>query len=155
MLVVAGTVLVVLVADAGLLPLAAACFVVGGGLGLIASPTLIAAQSSVAWAERGVVTGNNLFARSLGSALAVAAFGAVANGVLGRPPGAAARRWPTRPTRCSSASPSSRWSWSARSPRCRGGCQGSSDRSSRVCSRSGPTPMLLNGAPLISSSVRT
>ncbi|MCU1693791.1 MAG: drug resistance efflux protein [Frankiales bacterium] len=86
-LVVAGTVLVVLVAGSGLLPLAGACFVVGGGLGLIASPTLIAAQSSVEWAERGVVTGNNLFARSLGSALAVAAFGAVANAVLdGRDP---------------------------------------------------------------------
>ncbi|MCW2605516.1 MAG: putative transporter, partial [Frankiales bacterium] len=85
--VVAGTVLVVLVADTGLLPLAGACFVVGAGLGLIASPTLIAAQSSVEWAERGVVTGNNLFARSLGSALAVAAFGAVANAVLdGRDP---------------------------------------------------------------------
>jgi hypothetical protein len=62
--------------------LAAACFVVGAGLGLIASPTLIAAQASVGWAERGVVTGNNLFFRSLGSAVAVAAFGAVANSVL-------------------------------------------------------------------------
>ncbi len=86
-LVVAGTALVALVAERGLVPLAGACFVVGAGLGLIASPTLIAAQSSVEWAERGVVTGNNLFARSMGSALAVAAFGAVANAVLdGRDP---------------------------------------------------------------------
>lgn len=83
-LAVAGTVLVTVVASehAGLPALAAACFVVGTGLGLIASPTLIAAQSSVGWAERGVVTGSNLFSRSLGSALAVAAFGAVANAVL-------------------------------------------------------------------------
>jgi len=59
------------------------CFVVGCGMGLIAGPTLIAAQASVGWAQRGVVTGNNMFARSIGSALGVAAFGAVANAMLG------------------------------------------------------------------------
>jgi MFS family permease len=81
---VIGTLLVTVAANGSTnLPfLAASCFVVGTGLGLIASPTLIAAQSSVGWSERGVVTGNNLFSRSLGSALAVAAFGAVANAVL-------------------------------------------------------------------------
>jgi Na+/melibiose symporter-like transporter len=52
-------------------------------MGLVAAPTLIAAQSSVGWNERGVVTGTNLFSRSLGSALGVAIFGAVANGALG------------------------------------------------------------------------
>jgi EmrB/QacA subfamily drug resistance transporter len=82
-LAVAGTVAVVVAASAeSLAALAAACFVVGAGLGFIASPTLIAAQSSVGWAERGVVTGSNLFARSIGSAVAVAALGAVANAVL-------------------------------------------------------------------------
>jgi hypothetical protein len=82
-LLVVGTVLVVVAARAETLPLlAAACFVAGTGLALITSPTLIAAQSSVGWAERGVVTGNNLFFRSLGSAVAVAGFGAVANPVL-------------------------------------------------------------------------
>jgi MFS family permease len=60
---------------------AGSCFVVGLGLGLVATPTLIAAQSSVPWNERGVVTSTNLFARSIGSALGVAAFGAVANAV--------------------------------------------------------------------------
>ncbi len=59
------------------------CFAVGCGMGLIAGPTLIAAQASVGWSQRGVVTGNNMFARSIGSALGVAAFGAVANAVLG------------------------------------------------------------------------
>jgi len=59
------------------------CFVVGLGMGLIASPTLIAAQSSVGWAERGVVTATNMFARSIGSAVGVAAFGALANLSLG------------------------------------------------------------------------
>jgi EmrB/QacA subfamily drug resistance transporter len=61
---------------------AACCFVIGLGMGLIASPTLIAAQSSVGWAERGVVTATNLFARSIGSAVGVAAFGALANASL-------------------------------------------------------------------------
>ena len=60
------------------------CFVVGLGLGLVASPTLIAAQSSVPWTERGVVTGANMFLRSMGSAVGVAIFGAVANGVIAR-----------------------------------------------------------------------
>ncbi len=60
---------------------AASCFVVGLGLGLVAAPSLIAAQSSVPWHERGVVTGTTMFARSIGSAIGVAVFGAVANGV--------------------------------------------------------------------------
>jgi EmrB/QacA subfamily drug resistance transporter len=82
-LAVAGTIAVTAAASAhSLAALAAACFVVGAGLGFIASPTLIAAQSSVGWAERGVVTGSNLFCRSLGSAVAVAALGAVANAVV-------------------------------------------------------------------------
>ncbi|MBI5161496.1 MAG: MFS transporter [Micrococcales bacterium] len=65
---------------------AVSSFVVGLGLGLVAAPSLIAAQSSVEWSERGVVTGANLFGRSLGSAVGIAVLGAVANAVLaGRP----------------------------------------------------------------------
>jgi EmrB/QacA subfamily drug resistance transporter len=59
------------------------CLIIGLGMGLTAPPTLIAAQSSVGWHERGVVTANNIFLRSLGSALGVAVFGAIANGTLG------------------------------------------------------------------------
>lgn len=70
------------------------CFVIGAGMGLSATPTLIAAQSSVAWAQRGAVTGTNVFSRSLGSAVGVAVFGAVVNAVTstgadGMPGGAA------------------------------------------------------------------
>jgi EmrB/QacA subfamily drug resistance transporter len=61
---------------------AATCFVIGLGMGLVASPTLIAAQSSVEWERRGVVTGTNMFARSMGSALGIAVFGAIANSSL-------------------------------------------------------------------------
>ncbi|QGN58487.1 MFS transporter [Nostocoides sp. HKS02] len=61
---------------------ALSCFVTGLGLGLVASPSLIAAQASVAWQERGVATGTNMFARSIGSAVGAAIFGAVANAVV-------------------------------------------------------------------------
>ena len=59
------------------------CLVIGLGLGWVASPTLIAAQSSVDWSERGVVTGTNMFARSMGSAIGIAVFGAIVNATLG------------------------------------------------------------------------
>lgn len=51
-------------------------------MGLVAVPTLIAAQSSVGWEQRGVVTGANLFSRSIGSAVGVAIFGAIANALI-------------------------------------------------------------------------
>ncbi|CCH87833.1 Major facilitator permease [Modestobacter italicus] len=57
-------------------------FVIGLGMGFTAAPTLIAAQSAVAWTERGVVTGLNMFARSAGSAVGIAVFGAVVNATL-------------------------------------------------------------------------
>ncbi|HET9657324.1 MAG TPA: MDR family MFS transporter [Kineosporiaceae bacterium] len=60
----------------------AGCFVVGVGLGLSASPTLVAVQSVVDWQRRGVVTGTYMFSRSLGSAVGVAVFGAIVNGSL-------------------------------------------------------------------------
>ncbi|MCB0910611.1 MAG: hypothetical protein KDB60_03220, partial [Propionibacteriaceae bacterium] len=60
----------------------AVSFVIGFGLGWTAAPSLIAAQASVEWNERGVVTGVNVFARSAGSAVGVAVFGAIANNVI-------------------------------------------------------------------------
>jgi MFS family permease len=59
-----------------------ACFGLGLGLGFVAAPALIAAQSSVDWGERGVVTGTNMFARSIGSAVGVAGLGALVNNVM-------------------------------------------------------------------------
>jgi len=61
---------------------AAACFVVGVGLGLTSVPTIVAVQSVVGWERRGVVTATNLFARNVGSAVGVAVFGAIANATL-------------------------------------------------------------------------
>ncbi|GAB2969004.1 MDR family MFS transporter [Actinotalea caeni] len=62
---------------------AAACFVIGLGMGLVATPTLIAAQASADFSTRGVVTGANMFARSVGSAFGVAVYGAVVNTAVG------------------------------------------------------------------------
>jgi MFS family permease len=85
---VIGTAVLALTASVpNVLLVAASCFIVGLGLGLVATPSLIAAQSSVDWNERGVVTGTNLFARSIGSSIGVAVFGAVANAIYARTPG--------------------------------------------------------------------
>jgi len=83
-LAIAGSALLTIVgAGSSIATVAVACFVVGAGLGLVAAPTLIAAQNTVGWGERGVVTGTNAFGRSIGSALGVAVLGAVANTALG------------------------------------------------------------------------
>jgi MFS family permease len=66
-------------ADSALWALAVPCFVMGLGFGYVASPGVIVAQSSVGWEHRGVATGTNMFARSMGSAVGVAVFGAIVN----------------------------------------------------------------------------
>lgn len=83
LVIVGASGLVVLVHRPSVITVAALCFVVGCGLGLTALPSLIAAQSSVDWDERGVVTGGHMFARALGSAVGVAIFGAIANSIFG------------------------------------------------------------------------
>ncbi|WP_141850332.1 MFS transporter [Lapillicoccus jejuensis] len=83
---------------------AVTCFVTGLGLGLVATPSLIAAQASVDWAERGVVTGLNMFSRSIGSAVGAAIFGAVANHVV-----SASRRPETDPATATSSGSAVFW----------------------------------------------
>jgi EmrB/QacA subfamily drug resistance transporter len=88
---VAGAAILVTVGPAShVLLLALACWVIGVGLGFISAPALVAAQASADWQTRGMVTGVNMFARSVGSAIGVAIFGAVVNsavaaGAAGRP----------------------------------------------------------------------
>jgi EmrB/QacA subfamily drug resistance transporter len=77
-------VLVALTPASGVATIAAACFVIGLGLGLTSMPVTVALQSVVGWSQRGVVTGTNMFARSIGSAAGVAAFAAVADHELSR-----------------------------------------------------------------------
>ncbi len=77
---------------------AGAAFVLGVGLGLASVPTLVAVQSTVGWNRRGVVTGTNMFNRSMGSASGVAVLGAIANATLANrfahPPAAVAGHLP-------------------------------------------------------------
>ena len=68
--------------DSSVWRIAFACWVIGIGMGFIASPALIAAQQAADWQTRGVVTGTNMFARSVGSAVGVAVFGAIANAAV-------------------------------------------------------------------------
>jgi EmrB/QacA subfamily drug resistance transporter len=82
--VIGAAVLLMVNGQSSVLHLAGSCFLIGLGLGFIASPILVAAQSSVDWATRGVVTGTNMFARSVGSALGIALFGAIANAAVAR-----------------------------------------------------------------------
>jgi EmrB/QacA subfamily drug resistance transporter len=82
--VIGAIVLLFVNGHSSVLHLAAACFLIGLGLGFIASPVLVAAQSSVDWETRGVVTGTAMFARSVGSAVGIAVFGAIANAAVAR-----------------------------------------------------------------------
>ena len=61
---------------------AVVCFVIGAGFGFSAVTSLVAAQSSVDWKERGVVTGTQMLFRSVGQSIGAAALGATANGVI-------------------------------------------------------------------------
>jgi EmrB/QacA subfamily drug resistance transporter len=98
-LIVVGAVLTAMLsAHSTVWEVAGACFVMGLGLGLASSPTLVAIQSVVGWDRRGVVTGTNMFSRSIGSAVGVAVLGAIANSTLSHrfaaPPAALADRLP-------------------------------------------------------------
>jgi multidrug resistance protein len=88
--VLGSLVLVLLDPTTSLWPVAAGCLLIGFGMGWVAAPALVVAQSSVAWGERGVATATNMFARSVGSAVGVAVFGAMVNAVAGDSPSPAA-----------------------------------------------------------------
>ena len=86
---VAGAVVLAFLGGTGSLEVVAAgCLLIGLGMGWVASPALVVAQSAVSWGERGVVTGVSMFARSVGSAVGVAVFGALVNARVGAHPNA-------------------------------------------------------------------
>ena len=80
--IVGGVLTARLGAESSVTAVAVAMFVTGFGMGLSASPTVVAVQSVVGWERRGVVTGTTMFSRSMGSALGAAVFGAIANATL-------------------------------------------------------------------------
>ncbi|HEX6489400.1 MAG TPA: MDR family MFS transporter [Candidatus Dormibacteraeota bacterium] len=65
----------------------AASAVLGLGLGLISTPTIIVIQSSVPWNQRGAATAFNQFSRTIGGAIGVSLLGVLLQARLG--PGAA------------------------------------------------------------------
>ncbi|MBO0746828.1 MAG: MFS transporter [Acidimicrobiaceae bacterium] len=67
----------------GLGSVAVAGAVVGAGFGFMASSTIVAVQSTVGPERRGVVTGTNMFARTIGGAVGTAICGSLANAALG------------------------------------------------------------------------
>jgi hypothetical protein len=73
--------LVFLVLNGGSSPIVAGLgsLVVGVGMGLSSSASIILIQEIVNWSERGSVTASYLFARSLGSTFGATVFGAVLN----------------------------------------------------------------------------
>jgi len=68
--------------DSGIWRVGVAGFVLGVGLGFVSVSTVVAVLSNEGWGRRGVVTGTNMFIRTLGSAVGVAVFGSIANGRL-------------------------------------------------------------------------
>jgi EmrB/QacA subfamily drug resistance transporter len=54
-------------------------FFIGVGLGLSATPMLIAIQGAVTWARRGIATATSMFVRSFGSVAGLAVMGAIIN----------------------------------------------------------------------------
>ncbi|MHB0868747.1 MAG: MDR family MFS transporter [Chloroflexota bacterium] len=82
-LILAGSLLLLPVgASSSQLFLMLAMVVIGLGMGFSTTAFLVAVQSSVGWAERGVATASTQSFRSIGSAVGVAAMGALMNGGL-------------------------------------------------------------------------
>jgi MFS family permease len=84
--------------SSGLWRVAVSSFVLGIGMGFASVSTVVAVQSVVGWNRRGVVTGSNMFIRTLGSAVGIAVFGSIANTTLAdrfrHPPAALAGKLP-------------------------------------------------------------
>ena len=66
------------------MPAGIGSFIIGIGMGLVNSTSLVAIQSSVPWNQRGVATATNMLMRILGNALGAALFGGVLNYQMAR-----------------------------------------------------------------------
>ncbi len=53
--------------------------IMGAGFGLISTPLIVGVQSTVAWGQRGVVTGATMFSRYFGQSIGAALFAAIFN----------------------------------------------------------------------------
>jgi EmrB/QacA subfamily drug resistance transporter len=74
-----GALIVATLASTGALAAGVGSFIIGIGLGLVNTTTLVAIQASVSWSQRGVATATNMLMRILGQALGAAMFGGLLN----------------------------------------------------------------------------
>jgi EmrB/QacA subfamily drug resistance transporter len=79
-----GSLVIATLAPHGAVPAGIGSFIIGIGMGLVGSTSLVAIQSSVAWNQRGVATASNMLMRILGNALGAALFGGVLNYQMAR-----------------------------------------------------------------------
>ncbi|HEX2090809.1 MAG TPA: MFS transporter [Longimicrobiaceae bacterium] len=79
-----GSLLIALLSARGVAPSGAGSFLLGVGMGLLGTTTVVAIQSSVPWSQRGVTTASNMLMRILGNALGAAFFGGVLNWGMSR-----------------------------------------------------------------------
>jgi MFS family permease len=82
--VLAGALVVALLAERGPLAAGIGSFVMGVGMGFLGTSFVVAIQTSVGWRQRGVATATNMLMRLLGSALGAALFGGIINWQMGR-----------------------------------------------------------------------
>lgn len=80
----AGSLVIATLAHRGAVPAGIGSFIIGIGMGLVNSTSLVAIQSSVPWNQRGVATASNMLMRILGNALGAALFGGVLNYQMAR-----------------------------------------------------------------------
>lgn len=82
--VTTGALIVALFAAHGPVHAAAGTFLMGIGFGLLNTTYIVAIQTSVSWAQRGVATATNMLMRNLGNAVGAALLGGVLNVRLAR-----------------------------------------------------------------------
>ncbi|OGA13707.1 MAG: hypothetical protein A3H32_16295 [Betaproteobacteria bacterium RIFCSPLOWO2_02_FULL_63_19] len=80
----AGSLIIALAVDRGPLVAGLGSFFVGIGLGVLTTTFIVAIQTSVGWAKRGVATASNMLMRILGNALGAAVYGGALNLALGQ-----------------------------------------------------------------------
>lgn len=82
--VTVGALVVALFATRGAVVAGAGAFLMGAGFGLLNTTYIVAIQTSVPWAQRGVATATNMLMRNLGNAVGAAMLGGLLNLRLAR-----------------------------------------------------------------------
>ncbi len=82
-MLVAGSALLTQAASGGPLLAAAACGIVGFGLGFVSTTTVVTVQNAVDWGRRGQATGLIQFSRTIGGSVGVGVMGAILAAAVG------------------------------------------------------------------------